>query len=161
MKLTRSVGYAVGVLLQVQGDGGDAPMTAARISRGCRFPPRYLYRVLRRLVGAGILRGVSGPRGGYTLARPAEAISLRDIVAAVDESADSGGLTPVRRAHQPAYDAVNRLCVECEDEFHRRAARLSLADMAWAGRKAEGRRKPTIAAHVKRRRRKVATSRRG
>lgn len=40
MKLTLSVGYGIGVLLQIQGQAQDGPLTAARISRGCRFPPQ-------------------------------------------------------------------------------------------------------------------------
>ena len=73
MKLTRSVSYGIGILLQIHQQSRGAPVTAAKIARGCRFPPRFLYRVLHKLVDAGLLRGTSGPGGGYALARPADA----------------------------------------------------------------------------------------
>src|SRR5688500_5065483 len=84
MRLTGSVSYAVGVLLKVEREGKGEAMTAARIARGARFPPRFLYRILRRLVDAGLLTGVSGPGGGYALARRPRRINLLDIVTAVE-----------------------------------------------------------------------------
>ena len=108
MKLTRSVGYAVGILLRVQGATAEGPMTADSISQGCKFPPRFLYRVLRRLVDAGLLQGISGPRGGYTLAKPSRQVRLLEIVQAVEEGAGSGGLVPVNRQQKPAIDFVKR-----------------------------------------------------
>ncbi len=41
MKLTRSVSYAVGILLQVADGSPEVPVTAARIAKGCRFPPDF------------------------------------------------------------------------------------------------------------------------
>ncbi len=84
MKLTRSVAYGVGILLQIKDAKGRGPVTAATIAQDCKFPPRFLYRVLRRLVDAGLLIGTSGPLGGYELARRSEGITLLDIVDAVE-----------------------------------------------------------------------------
>ena len=102
MKLSRSVSYAVGILLRIAGGDGGGPMTAAAIARGCRFPPRFLYRILRRLVGAGLLRGMSGPGGGYSLARKAEAINLLDIVVAIEGDLTTTPLPPVTPKHRRA-----------------------------------------------------------
>src|SRR5665213_2786007 len=110
MKLTRSVAYAIGILLQVHPAGLDGPVTAARISRGCKFPPRFLYRVLRRLVDAGLLVGISGPQGGYRLARLPAQIRLLDIVQAVEEPDRGASLEPVQHAQLPAIKLVNDLC---------------------------------------------------
>ncbi len=93
MRLTRSVSYAVGILLQIQELAKGGPVTAAQIARGCRFPPRFLYRILRRLVDAGILRGTSGPGGGYALLKLPQRITLLDIRSrsrARGDRADSG-----------------------------------------------------------------------
>src|SRR5262249_26515882 len=106
MKLTRSVGYAVGILLRVDSAGSEEPMTAEAISKGCKFPPRFLYRVLRRMVDAGLLDGVSGPRGGYTLAKKPGQIKLLDIVEAVDEVENESGLVAVNRTHKPVIGYI-------------------------------------------------------
>jgi Rrf2 family protein len=130
MKLTRSVGYAVGILLRVQGAVAEDPMTADSISQGCKFPPRFLYRVLRRLVDAGLLRGISGPRGGYTLAKPSRQVRLLDIVQAVEEGANSGGLVPVNRQQKPAIEFVNELCDRGVQQMQNQLAKVTLAQLA-------------------------------
>jgi Rrf2 family protein len=110
MKLSRSVSYAVGILLRVHG-GGTGPMTAAQIAQGGKFPPRFLYRVLRRLVASGVLRGASGPGGGYSLARPARRINLLDIIQAVEGDHPPRPLPAVHPRYRralSAIDAVNR-----------------------------------------------------
>ncbi|HEY5312148.1 MAG TPA: Rrf2 family transcriptional regulator [Pirellulales bacterium] len=127
MKLTRSVGYAVGILLRVEAGGAAGPMTADAISKGCKFPPRFLYRVLRRLVDAGLLQGVSGPRGGYSLARKPRQIRLLDILLAVDEADDGPGLVPVQKSHKPAIDLINEVCRREMERFRREMGSITLA----------------------------------
>jgi Rrf2 family protein len=82
-------------------------MTAAAIAGGCKFPPRFLYRILRRLVDAGLLTGVSGPGGGYALARQPRLINLLNIVTAVDGPLESSNLTPVCPKHRRAIGMIN------------------------------------------------------
>ena len=139
MKLTLSVSYGVGILLQIleRSDGG--PMTAAKISRGCRFPPRFLYRVLHKLVNAGLLNGTSGPGGGYTLARRPERITLLDIVGGVEAGPEPSVLAPVSSRHRPAIAHVNRLCRQSVERFAAELRHVSLADL---GRMGHARRKP-------------------
>lgn len=132
MRLTRSVSYAVSVLLNVERGGAESAMTAAQISRGCQFPPRFLYRILRRLVDSGLLTGVSGPGGGYRLARPARQVTLEEIVVAVEGPQDPSELEAVCRAHQPAIDAVNRLCADAAQQFQRALSQTTLATLAKA-----------------------------
>jgi len=129
MRLTRSVCYAVGILLQIQGNQKRGPMTAARIARGCKFPPRFLYRVLRRLVDAGVLKGISGPGGGYALARPAARISLYEIVMAVESAPEVTRLPAVCPRHRPAMNAINELSERNVDRFLEDLKRVKLAKL--------------------------------
>jgi Rrf2 family iron-sulfur cluster assembly transcriptional regulator len=130
MKLTRSVSYAVSIVLRVERDGAGSPMTAAQISRGCRFPPRFLYRVLRRLVDAGVLTGVSGPHGGYALAMPAQRIRLRDIVLALEDPSESASLVPAHPGHAGAIKFINALSEQNSRAFEKKLAGVSLAKLA-------------------------------
>ena len=129
MKLTGSVSYAVGVLLQIQKMSGDGPITAARIARGCRFPPRFLYRILRRLVDAGLLRGTSGPGGGYALAKPARGITLLDIVEGVEAAPTPSVLTPVSAKQREAIAHINRICLRDAERFAAELSRINLAEL--------------------------------
>jgi len=137
MKLTLSVGYGIGVLLQIQERAGDGPMTAAEISRGCDFPRRFLYRVLHKLVDAGLLSGTSGPGGGYALARRPERITLWDIVHSVDSGVEPSKLTASCARQSPAIRRINRLCEQNAKRFADELRHVSLADLS-AGKRRRG-----------------------
>jgi len=61
-----------------------APVRSFDITQREGILARYLEPVLQQLVREGILVGIRGPAGGYRLARPAEQISIGDIVRVVD-----------------------------------------------------------------------------
>ncbi len=48
------------------------------------MPERFLLQILRNLVAHGILESTRGVEGGYTLDRPAEKITLLDVIEAID-----------------------------------------------------------------------------
>ncbi len=141
MKLTRSVSYALGVLLQIERLSAAGPVTAARIARGCRFPPRFLYRVLRRLVDAGILQGTSGPGGGYALAKRPRRITMLEVASAVESGPEPTVLMPVAPSHRRAIARLNRLCKQSAQEFAESLGRLTLADLA-GDRRSNRRKRP-------------------
>jgi Rrf2 family protein len=130
MKLTRSVGYGVGILLRVDSLSGGEPVTATAIGEGCQFPPRFLYRVLRRLVDARLLAGVPGPGGGYRLTRSLREISLLEVVEAFEGLARPEPLKPASRKHRGAIRFVNDLADAETARVTARLARVSLAKLA-------------------------------
>lgn len=82
-----SAAYAVVYIAQY---GPRAPVRSREIAQHQGMPPRYLEQMLQRLVHAGILRGVRGPRGGYLLAREKRRITLRDIGRALYDEGEDG-----------------------------------------------------------------------
>jgi Rrf2 family protein len=62
----------------------DTPVPTGTLAAFYELPPAYLNKQLQALVRAGILTSVSGPRGGFRLAREPDGISLLDIVAAIE-----------------------------------------------------------------------------
>lgn len=70
--------------------GGEA-VNSARLADLYQLPAPYLNKQLQSLVRAGILSSVSGPRGGFQLARPADKITVLDVVLAIE------GLEPAFR----------------------------------------------------------------
>lgn len=54
------------------------------ISEAMEIPDKFLPQILGALVRVGIARSVVGRLGGYELDRPAEAISLREVVEAAE-----------------------------------------------------------------------------
>jgi Rrf2 family protein len=63
----------------------DASSASAReIAEAYDIPVELLAKVLQRLVHRGLLTSQQGTRGGYVLARPAQQISVADVIQAVD-----------------------------------------------------------------------------
>lgn len=67
----------------VLGPLGEA-VNSARLAELYQLPAAYLNKQLQALVRAGILYSVSGPRGGFQLARGAEKITVLDVVLAIE-----------------------------------------------------------------------------
>jgi|SRR6185312_3369771 len=62
----------------------ERQMTAATLADETRLPRATVAKVLKSLAHAGVVGAARGAAGGYRLARPAEAISVAEVVAAVD-----------------------------------------------------------------------------
>lgn len=62
----------------------DMPCASADLlAKHTQVPRRYLHTVLQELVRAELVRSQPGPGGGYSLARPAEDITILDVVNAI------------------------------------------------------------------------------
>ena len=84
MQLSQGVEWALHTCLNLTWvDDGEAK-TTAQVAAFYDLPRAYLNKQLQALVHAGILTSVSGPRGGFRLARAPEEVSLLDIVVAIE-----------------------------------------------------------------------------
>lgn len=84
MKISRSTGYgllAVGYITQHK---DQKIILSQDISEKYDIPLEYLLKILQHLVRANVLRSKRGPRGGFSLARPANKITLLQVIEAVD-----------------------------------------------------------------------------
>lgn len=63
---------------------GDTAHSAPQIARMYNMPPELLAKVLQRLVRKGLLMSHSGPHGGYALAKNPGAISLIEVIEALE-----------------------------------------------------------------------------
>jgi len=89
MRLSTKGRYAVTAIMALAVYQDDGPVTLADISRLQGISLSYLEQLFAKLRNHGLVVGVRGPGGGYRLAREAEAISVADIIEAVDEKLDT------------------------------------------------------------------------
>ncbi|WP_297527526.1 Rrf2 family transcriptional regulator [Thiohalobacter sp.] len=89
MRLSTKGRYAVTAMMDLALHDGKGPVTLADISRCQGISLSYLEQLFAKLRRQGLVKGVRGPGGGYRLARSADAISVADIILAVDERVDS------------------------------------------------------------------------
>ncbi len=62
----------------------SGPTTTESIALSQGIPGKFLESIMTRLKDAGVVRSQRGPSGGYWLSRPADAITVADVIRAVD-----------------------------------------------------------------------------
>ena len=83
MRISAKVDYAVRASLELAA-AGDDPIKGEQISEAQEIPLKFLENILGELKHSGIIASRRGAQGGYWLAKPAEEISLAEIVRAVE-----------------------------------------------------------------------------
>jgi Rrf2 family iron-sulfur cluster assembly transcriptional regulator len=89
MRLTTKGRYAVTAMLDLAYHSQAKPVTLTDIATRQTISLSYLEQLFARLRKAGMVKGVRGPGGGYSLSRNAREINIADIIEAVDETVDS------------------------------------------------------------------------
>lgn len=101
MRMSTKSRFAVDAVVDLALREAAGPVSLASIGARQRISLSYLEQMFSRLRRAGIVASTRGPGGGYTLGRPAEQVTVADIVVAVDESAaapvdDEAAASPAR-----------------------------------------------------------------
>ncbi|HVM53189.1 MAG TPA: Rrf2 family transcriptional regulator [Acidimicrobiales bacterium] len=112
-------------------------LPAARLAEYHELPAAYLAKQLQALSQAGLVESVPGPRGGYRLARPASAITVLDVVLAVEGDEAAFACTEIRQrgpsACAPsAYTApcgIARVMWAAEDAWRESLRAHTVADL--------------------------------
>ena len=84
MKVSTRGDYACRALLSLAMHADGTPTSVRDIAERTALPQPYLEQILLALKGAGLVRSKRGVGGGYVLSRPADEITLAQIVSAVD-----------------------------------------------------------------------------
>ena len=84
MRLSSMADYAVVTMSAAARHCGMVRVSAAQLAEETGLPPATVQKLVSKLAAAGLLRASRGAGGGLKLARPAAAISLADIVEAVE-----------------------------------------------------------------------------
>jgi len=126
VKVSTRADYAARALLSLALHGLDRPTSVKEIAERTGLPQPYLEQILLAVKGAGIVHSKRGVGGGYVLARPLEAITLADVVAAVDGPAP----TPVgEHDHCEGHCVLQEVWVELDEETRTVLGRFTLAEL--------------------------------
>ena len=108
MKITAQEEYGLRCIVQLASAPPGEPLTGSEIARreGLSYP--YAEKLLGILKRAGLVKGLRGVKGGYTLARPAEQITLGDVGRAL------GGFQTSQDICQ-RYTGNLRICIHDDD----------------------------------------------
>ncbi len=84
MQITRQADYAVRAVLYLSRLGPDQRAATSQIAEEQQIPPSFLAKIVSQLSVAGLLQTSRGARGGVSLARTPDQISLLEVVEAID-----------------------------------------------------------------------------
>jgi Rrf2 family iron-sulfur cluster assembly transcriptional regulator len=104
MRLTTKGRFAVTAMIDLSLRQHEGPVTLAGISERQQISLSYLEQLFGKLRRHQIVASVRGPGGGYSLAKPMNAVSVADIIHAVDETLDAtncGGMGNCREDQHP------------------------------------------------------------
>jgi Rrf2 family protein len=128
MKFTRATSYALHALVHMSTQKGNRPVPSHLVAQDRGIPERFLLKVLKPLVSAGVLHSVKGPNGGYRLAKAPDRITLLEVIEAVDgpiqgqaffEGPDTKGLQRKMQA----------LCNQAAESVRRQYQKIRISDL--------------------------------
>lgn len=108
LKFSKKLLYAIEAVVDIAYNSGGEPVQIREVTGRQGVPQRYLEQVMQRLVKAGILKGIRGPRGGYLLARERSKISVGDVARVVMDLNETSSELPGDVAQGPIGQAVIR-----------------------------------------------------
>lgn len=128
LRLSRKTMLALEAVLDVAYNARPDPVQSKDITRRQGIPQRYLEQVMQQLVHKGILKGVRGPRGGYTLARERRKITVGDVVRVVDQLDAEAESDPVSQA-ELGEKVIAPLWAETRDLVLERLDQTTMQDL--------------------------------
>jgi len=132
VKLTRRSEYALLALIHLARAKGEGYVAVAAMAEAQGLPAKFLEQLLVALKGAHLVKSRKGPHGGYRLARPAERISLAEVIRLLD-----GALAPTESVSTYFYESTPverekrllRVFKELRDVISTRLEKTTLADV--------------------------------
>jgi Rrf2 family protein len=129
-RLPRRTTFTLEAVADIAYNARPNPVQAKEITQRQGIPQRYLEQVMQHLVHAGILKGVRGPNGGYTLARERRRITLGEVVRAVAAlEGDSDGKEDNPGGSALGLKVVRPLCDELAENVMRELDQVTLEDI--------------------------------
>lgn len=98
MKLSTKGRHAITAMMELALRNDKGPVTLADISVEQSISVSYLEQLFARLRNQGLVTGMRGPGGGYCLRKPADEITIAEILSAVDDA------MPARRERIPGEE---------------------------------------------------------
>jgi Rrf2 family protein len=85
MQVSRKIDYALRAVIHLANEeASERACSVGEIAARERVPRQFLEKIIQELIHKGLVRSQRGPRGGYVLARPADQVTFRHVIEAVE-----------------------------------------------------------------------------
>lgn len=129
MRLTTKGRFAVTAMIDLALRQHDGPVTLAGIADRQSISLSYLEQLFGKLRRHQLVSSVRGPGGGYCLARPMDAISVADIIGAVDEPLDATNCGGKRNCHDEQPCMTHTLWTSLNMKMYEYLSSVKLAEL--------------------------------
>ncbi|WP_330177430.1 Rrf2 family transcriptional regulator [Streptomyces sp. NBC_01498] len=134
MRISARADYAVRAALELTTSRDQAPVKAEAIAAAQDIPHKFLEGILNDMRRGGLVLSRRGGNGGYRLARPAAAITVADVIRAVDGPLVSvRGVRPPELSYTGPAESLLPLWIAVRANVRQILDVVTLADIASAG----------------------------
>jgi Rrf2 family protein len=131
MRISAKADYAVRAVIELAATYDGDPIKAERLATAQDIPLNFLENILGELRHAGIVRSQRGAEGGFRLARPADQITIADVIRAVEGPlATVRGGPPEESSYPGAAADLARVWIAVRKSLRAVVERVTVADVA-------------------------------
>ena len=131
MRVSAKADYALRAVIELAVIGGESPVKGERIAQAQEIPLKFLENILGDLRHAGIVRSQRGVEGGYWLARPAEEITVAEVVRAVEGPiANVRGVGPEQVEYAGSAEKLRDVWIAVRANLRAVLEHVTIADLA-------------------------------
>jgi Rrf2 family transcriptional regulator, cysteine metabolism repressor len=129
MRVSAKAEYACIAMLELAANHADThPVRVKTIADNHDIPQRFLVQILLQLKAAGLVVSLRGSAGGYQLARSANAITLSDVINAIDSSQQPRQI-PALATSSPAVQAIHSVWKQAQAQEQRLLEEITLSEL--------------------------------
>jgi Rrf2 family protein len=130
MRISAKAEYACVAMLELAANYAESqPLPIKTIAEAQEIPQPFLVQILLQLKTAELVVSVRGASGGYQLARPPDAITLADVINAIDDRAATPRSALTKGRLSPTIGVLLGIWQELQAEEQRALQRVTLADL--------------------------------
>lgn len=122
LSITTKSPYALSALVELHRLKASGPVPIAELARRREIPVQFLEQLFATLRRAGILRSQRGVKGGYSLARPADEVTVLELVEVLDGPLGAGTTGVFEQAASAAAAVLAQATVASVSEQEIQAA---------------------------------------
>ncbi len=130
MRISAKADYAVRAAAELAASGDGTPVKGERVAEAQGIPLQFLEHILLELKHHGIVRARRGARGGYWLARPADEVTVADVIRAVEGPlANIQDSPPEATSYSGNAERLRDVWVAVRANLRQVLERVSIADL--------------------------------
>ncbi|MGN6167703.1 MAG: RrF2 family transcriptional regulator [Solirubrobacteraceae bacterium] len=131
MRISAKADYAVRAAIELATSPDGRPVKAERIATAQGIPLNFLENILGEMRHAGIVRSQRGADGGFRLAKPAERVTIADVMRAVEGPlATVRGGPPEESTYPGSASELPRVWIAVRKSLRQVVEQVTVADVA-------------------------------